>query len=287
MKIAIIGASGQLGYDISNAFSKNSIPLSHEDIEIKNSKNCMDVFRLAKCDVIINCAAYTRVDDSEDFPEESFAINTIGAKNIALVCDELNITNVFISTDYVFNGEKNIPYTEEDRPNPVNIYGLSKYAGEVVTKNYCSKYYIIRLASIYGSRGGSGKGGNFVKWMIEKAKSGEPLNVVDDLVMSPTYTVDAAETIKSIIKRGLPYGVYHVTNQGHCSWFEFSKEIFKILDTNSKVIPIKSQELNRKAKRPKFSALQSTKLNRFGIEMRYWDDALRDYLINHESKLNP
>lgn len=276
MKVAIIGSTGQLGSDILEVFGEKALPLSHNEIEVKDISSCRRV--LKDVDTVINCAAYVKVDRSEDHPEEAFMVNAIGARNVALVCNEKKMKNVYISTDFVFGGEKKEPYHEDDNPNPINTYGLSKYAGEIFIRNYCTEFYIIRSASLYGRKGARGKGGNFVDWMIEKANNNEIIKVVDDIVMSPTYTKDAAERIKNIIEKELPYGIYHVVNQGHCSWFEFAKKIFDLLDIDAKLFPIKSDELNRKARRPKFSALESAKLSSFGPRMRNWEDALKDYL---------
>jgi len=277
-KVAIIGSTGQLGSDIFEVFGEKALPLSHDEIEVKDINSCIKV--LKDVDVVINCAAYVKVDESENNPEAAFMINAIGARNVALVCNEKKMKNVYISTDFVFDGNKNKPYQEDDQPNPIDIYGLSKYAGEILTRNLSlpKKYYIIRSSSLYGEKGARGKGGNFVDWMIEKANNNEVIKVVDDIVMSPTYTKDAAEMVKNIIEKKLPYGIYHVVNQGHCSWFEFAKKIFRFLDIDANLFPIKSDELNRKAKRPKFSALGSAKLNSFGLKMRNWEDALKDYL---------
>lgn len=276
IKVAIIGSTGQLGSDILEVFGEDALPLSHNEIEVKDINSCRRV--LKDVDTVINCAAYVKVDDSEDHPEEAFMVNAIGARNVALVCNEKKIKNVYISTDFVFDGEKKEPYQEEDNPKPINTYGLSKYAGEIFIGNYCMKFYIIRSASLYGEKGARGKGGNFVNWMIKKANNNEIIKVVDDIVMSPTYTKDAAEMIKNIIEKELPYGIYHVVNQGYCSWFEFAKKIFEFLEIDAKLFPIRSDELNRKARSPKFSALESKKLNSFGLRMRSWEDALKDYL---------
>jgi len=276
MKVAIIGSTGQLGSDILDIFGERALPLSHDEIEVRDVGSCRKA--LKDVDTVINCAAYVKVDDSEDRPDEAFMVNAIGARNVALVCNERKIRNVYISTDFVFDGNKKTPYREEDIPNPINIYGLTKYAGEIFTRNYCTKSYIIRTASIYGTRGARGKGGNFVDWMVEKASRNEVIKVVDDIVMSPTYTRDLVEMIKKIIEKELSYGIYHVTNQGYCSWFEFAKKIFEYSNIDARLLPIKSDELNRKARRPKFSALESTKLDSFGLRMRSWEDALKDYL---------
>ena len=297
MRVAIIGANGQLGSDLVNVFGEKALPFSHDEIEVKDINSCIKV--LKNVDIVINCAAYVKVDDSEDHPEEAFMVNAIGARNVALVCNEKKMKNIYISTDFVFDGNMKKPYQEDDPPNPINTYGLSKYAGEIFTRNFSlcgalphdpaspvraykkalpKKYYIIRSSSLYGKKGARGKGGNFVDWMIEKANNNEIIKVVEDIVMSPTYTKDAAEMVKNIIEKELPYSIYHVVNQGHCSWFEFAEKIFRFLDIDAKLFPIKSDELNRKAKRPKFSALENAKLNSFGLRMRNWEDALRDYL---------
>lgn len=274
--IAVIGSTGQLGSDVLNVFGEKALPLSHNEIEVKDIDSCKRALR--GVDVVINCAGYTNVDSCEENPEEAFMVNAIGARNVALVCKERQMVNVYISTDFVFDGRKDKPYHEDDIPNPVNVYGLSKYAGEMFTSNYCNRFYIIRTASLYGERGARGKGGNFVDWMIEKANNNEVIKVVNDIVMSPTYTKDVAEMIKKIVEKKLPYGVYHVVNQGYCSWFEFAKKIFEFLDIDVDLIPIKFDELRRKAMRPKFSALESKKLSKLGLKMRSWEDALKDYL---------
>ncbi len=278
MRVAIIGATGQLGSDIVKVFSDKAVPLSHADIEVKNLFSCIKALKENSPDVVINCAAYVRVDDAEDFAEEAFAVNAVGAKNVASACEQIGAANVYISTDYVFDGTKSDPYIESDLPNPINAYGLSKYAGEIFTRNYSSKFYIIRVSSLYGAKGARGKGGNFVETMINKAKNGEEIKVVDDMIMSPTYTRDAAEMIKNIVEEKLPYGIYHVTNSGYCSWYEFARAIFELTNLNAELSPIKTSQLSLKARRPLFSALTSIKLEEHGLRMRDWKAALQDYL---------
>jgi dTDP-4-dehydrorhamnose reductase len=276
--IVVLGSRGQLGSDILDVLGKDAFGISHREIEIKNIDDCKKILKDA--DLAINCAAYINVDDCEDHPEEAFMVNAIGARNVASICGERDITNIYISTDFVFDGTKFQPYSEEDNPSPINVYGLTKFAGEVFTKNYCKKFYIIRTSSLFGIKGARGKGGNFVEWMIKKAKDNEEIKVVDDIIMSPTNTKDIAKIIKMIIKKDLPYGVYHLVNGGFCSWFGFAKKIFEFLDINARLFPIKSQELQRKASRPKFSALENKKLNSLGFKIRNWDCALNDYLVN-------
>jgi len=279
MRIAIIGSTGQLGADLVKVLKESHevIGLTHEDIEVSDYNSCL-ILKSIKPDVIINTAAFHKTDECEDNPLKAFQVNSIGARNISIISREINAINVYISTDYVFDGLKNSPYTEDDVPNPINTYGISKLAGELYTKQN-PKHYIIRVASLFGVAGSKSKGGNFVDRMIEKAKKGESISVVDDIWMSPTYTKDAAIAIKKILELKLPYGIYHVTNKGYCTWFQFAKEIFKLVGRDIEVKPIKYEELQTKARRPRFSALQSIKLPKYGIELRGWREALYEYLI--------
>ncbi len=277
MKAAIIGATGQLGSDLVNVF-KESIPLGHAEIEVKDLSTCFKVLEKHQPDVAINCAAYVRVDDAEDFADEAFAVNAIGARNVAIACEKIGAVNAYISTDYVFDGGKNRPYVETDLPNPINAYGISKYAGEIFTKNYSSKYYIFRLASLYGAKGARGKGGNFVETIIRKAKNDAEIRVVNDIIVSPTYTHDAAVLIEKLLEMRAPYGVYHISNEGHCSWYTFAQTVFKILNLSVNIKPIVSEGYKTKAKRPKKSSLDSEKLKRLKIPRVTWKDGLKKYL---------
>jgi dTDP-4-dehydrorhamnose reductase len=279
MKIAIIGSTGQLGTDLVKILQNEHevIGLTHKDIEVSDYKSCL-ILKDYKPEVIINTAAFHKTDQCEEEPLKTFSVNTIGAKNVATISKEINAITVYISTDYVFDGSKTEPYTEEDTPNPINTYGISKLAGELYTKQN-PKHYIIRVASLFGIAGASGKGGNFVETMIKKALNKEVINVVDDMWMSPTYTKDAALIIKKILEANIPYGIYHVTNKGYCTWFQFAQEIFKLTGLTPIIKPIKTDQLQMKAKRPRFSALESIKLPKYGIQTRRWEEALHEYLI--------
>ena len=277
MKVAIIGANGQLGTDLVEVFGEEAISLTHKDLDVTDFES-LKLLKELKPDVIINTAAYVRVDDAELYPERAFQVNAVGALNVARIANEINAINIYISTDYVFDGTKGKPYTEEDAPNPISVYGLSKYAGEIFTRNYSPKHYVIRVASLYGKAGASGKGGNFIEFMIQKAKNREEIRVVDDQFMSPTYTKDVARTLKKFLELKPEFGVYHMTNEGFCSWYEFTKAIFEILGWDVEIKPIKSSELKRLAKRPMFSALENMRLNELGLRMKPWKRALREYL---------
>jgi len=279
MKIVVIGSTGQLGTDLMKVLKQEheTIGLTHKEVEVTDCNSCQIVKEYCP-DVIINTAAFHKTDQCEEEPTKTFAVNAIGAKNIVTLSREVEATTIFISTDYVFDGSKNTPYTEDDTPNPINTYGISKLAGELYTKQN-TKHYIIRLASLFGIAGASGKGGNFVETVIAKAKKNETISVIDDMWMSPTYTKDAASTINKILELNLPYGTYHATNRAYCTWFQFAKEIFKLTELDATLKPIKTDQLPMKAKRPKFSALESKKLQKCGIQIREWKQALQDYLI--------
>jgi dTDP-4-dehydrorhamnose reductase len=279
MKIVIVGSTGQLGTDLMKTLCADHelIGLTHQDIEVSNYSSCLTL-KERQPDVIINTAAFHRTDQCEEEPEKTFLINAIGPKNVAKVSKEIRATTMFISTDYVFDGAKSKPYTEDDAPNPINTYGISKLAGELFTRQN-PKHYVIRVASLFGAAGASGKGGNFVETMITKARKQEPISVVDDQWMSPTYTRDAAKTMKEIIESQLPFGTYHASNGGFCTWFQFTKQIFSILNLNPALTPIKASQLQVKAQRPRFSALKSSKLPKYGIQPREWTEALLDYLV--------
>ncbi len=283
MRIAVIGANGQLGSDLVKSLQGNhsTISLTHRDIEVTDYASCQTL-KDSHPDVIVNTAAFHKTDQCEEDPFKTFAVNAIGARNVSAVSKEIDATSVFISTDYVFDGRNSKPYTETDIPNPINTYGISKLAGELYTMQN-PKHYIARISSLFGAAGSSGKGGNFVETMIAQAKKKEQIRVVNDMWMSPTYAKDASQTLKKIIESKLPYGTYHIANQGYCTWFQFANEIFTQAILNPAITPIKASDLQTKAPRPVFSALTSEKLQKHGLQTRRWKDALWDYLVekNH------
>jgi dTDP-4-dehydrorhamnose reductase len=275
MKVTIIGANGQLGKDLIKVFNKNGLnPLTHQEIEITDFLQSRNVIEKYMPEVIINTAAFHNVPECEKNPEKAFLVNSIGVKNLANICRNNDIILVHISTDYVFDGKKNSPYIEEDIPNPLNVYGISKLAGEFFAKKV-EKHYIIRVASLFGISGCRAKGGgNFVKTMLNFAKTKEVIQVTSNIICSPTYTFDAALKIKEILEEKLPYGIYHVTNSGSCSWYEFALEIFNQIGANIKVEKRIEDEEIAGVKRPLYSALTSNKIR----PLRHWKEALKAYL---------
>ncbi len=275
MKIAIIGADGQLGTDLCKVVpQKEQVLLTIKDLDITKPSQINQVFKKYSPDIVINTAAYHKVDDCEANPKLAEEVNAIAVKNLAMACKNAGITLVHISTDYVFDGEKGSPYTEEDSPNPKTVYGASKLDGEKFAKEILPEHFIVRSCGLYGAAGCLGKGGtNFVEGMIKRAKSGQKIRVVTDEIVTPTYTLDLAKKIYELIKTK-NYGLYHISNNGQCSWWEFAAKIFELLNYDIKVEKTVAAEFKAAAHRPKFSVLK----NKMG-NLRNWDEALRDYLI--------
>ena len=282
MKIGIIGAEGQLGYDLMSIFGSSALGFDIKDLDIRKFDKCQKL--LKDLDLVINCAAYVKVDDCEDNWQEALGVNALGAKNVALVCKQINAKLMYISTDFVFDGEKKDCYQEEDVPNPINVYGASKYLGEIFVRNCLGQHYIVRTSSLYGIKGAKGKKENFIDTIAKSNKQGKCLEIVDDIYMSPTYTKDLAVMIGEIIESDLPFGIYHASNKGSCSWFEFAKNILKLLGMDGQIKPVKSKDFDGKARRPKYTVLANTKVESSGLKMRTWEKALEEF-ISERSKI--
>ena len=282
MKIGIIGSEGQLGYDLMNVFGSSALGFDIKDLDIRKFNRCQKL--LKDLDLVVNCAAYVKVDDCESNWQEALGVNALGARNVALACKQINAKLMYISTDFVFDGEKKDCYQEEDVPNPINVYGASKYLGEIFVKNCLSQHYIVRTSSLYGIRGAKGKGENFIDTIAKSCKQGKCLEVVDDIYMSPTYTKDLAGMVGEIIENDLPFGIYHISNKGSCSWFEFAKNILKVSGINRQIKPIKSKDFAGRARRPKSTVLANTKIESLGFKMRTWEKALEEF-IGERSKI--
>lgn len=286
MRVAVVGAGGQLGRDLVKALKgEDVISLTHQDIEISDYQSSLGIMRHFSPEIIINTSAYNKVDLAEDEMEIAFRTNAFGVRNLALISKELRIPLIHISTDYVFDGEKGEPYLEDDPPNPLNLYGVSKLTGEYLLRSTTKEYSIIRTSGLYGLGGSKGKGGNFVETMIRLASEGKEIRVVNDQVLSPTYTVDLSKKIVELIKMGGSFGILHITNQGSCSWYEFAYHIFKFMGIEANLIPISSKEFGARAERPRYSVLKNSALERLGIErLRDWKEALRSYLDERRAR---
>jgi dTDP-4-dehydrorhamnose reductase len=245
-----------------------------EELDICDFEKVLDAMHSLKPEIVINCAAFTKVDVCEEQHEKAFAVNTYGAKNLAMVCDATGVLLLHLSTDFVFDGMKNEPYTETDKPHPLSIYAKSKLNGEKHIQNILKRYAIIRTSWLYG-RGGK----NFVSTITKLAHEKRELRVVDDQRGSPTYTVDLAKAIKTLLDTSSAQGIYHVANLGSCTWFDFAKKILEIANNTVKIVPISSKEFGRPAQRPPYSVLDCKRfLDATGSNLRSWEVALREYM---------
>ena len=275
MKILITGANGMLAKAVKQELSENELICTDvSDLDITDMDAVRETVNKLKPQYIINCAAYTAVDKAEEQVETARKINKIGPKNLAIAAKEADSILIHISTDYVFGGDKstNETYEEEEIKNPHTIYGITKLEGEEEIKNNCAKYYIFRTAWLYG------EGNNFVRTMLKLGKEKEQVEVVSDQHGSPTYAVDLASIIHQAIKKQIPYGIYHATNQGYTTWYEFTKKIFEIANIECKVVPVTSEQFVRPAKRPKNSKLSKEKLLKENVNIPTYEDALKRYL---------
>jgi dTDP-4-dehydrorhamnose reductase len=283
LKIALIGSNGQLGTDIMSYFKEkgeNIIGLTQDEIDVCYIDKCEPELLNINPDLIINTAAFHKVDLCEDEGEEAFKVNAVGVKNLCNVCLKLNIPLMHFSTDFVFGADikRRNPYIEDDNPAPLSLYGISKLAGEYVMKYMLEKYYLVRSCGLYGHAGSFGKGSNFVDLMIQFAEDKKGVEVVNDQVLTPTSTKDLTEKLYELIHTG-KYGLYHMTNTGFCSWYDFAVEIFKLADINIRVLPITSEKYAAKVRRPFYSVLDNKNLRSIGIkDMRPWQEALKDYI---------
>lgn len=275
MKVLIFGGTGLLGTDIYEVLKgeHNVRVLSSEDCNIIKLENPYNKIKFEKPDIAINCAALTDVDRCEKEEDNAYKVNAIGVKNIAIACRDSGVKLIHISTDYVFNGTKKEPYTEFDKPDPVNVYGKTKLAGEEFVKDILNNYLIIRTAWIFGK-----KRNHFVDYVINGIKNNEEIIAVKDMISSPSYSLDIAMEIKNIIN--LPEtGIFHITNKGYCSRVELVEEIMRILKKPAKVKVVNQSQWERPARRPYFSALKNYHLSLLGIDdMPGWRDALKRYI---------
>ncbi len=275
-KIILTGADGQLGRAVSAIYSKrDDIKLIETDVHNLDITNLFATINLVESEkpyAIINCAAYTAVDNCETEPDKAYGINVIGSRNLAIAAAKVNAKLVHISTDYVFDGYANIPYTEFDRPNPISVYGKSKYQSEEYVKMFCKKFFIIRTAWLYGD------GKNFVKTMLRLSEEKEVVNVVDDQHGTPTSTKVVSEIIDNLLWTE-NYGVFNGTCEGECTWADFAEEIFKLAGKNTRVNRISTDEYPVKAKRPKYAVLENYMLK---LTTEYvapkWEESLREYM---------
>lgn len=283
MKVLLTGANGQLGYDLQRTLAENKInfiPTDISTLDITNEKKVNEIITQIHPDVIVHCAAWTAVDAAEDNKEQCLEINVDGTKYIAKAAAAINARLIYISTDYVFDGTGHAPWTPDSTPNPINIYGLSKYKGELAVMAYSKRYSIVRISWVFGINGR-----NFIKTMLNLGKTKKEIKVVDDQIGSPTYTRDLSIFLSELIKSN-KNGIFHATNCGYCSWFELACFIFKTIKSmghneydDVQVIPIHSSEYTSKTLRPKNSKMDCSKLIEEGFSLLpQWQDAVTRFI---------
>lgn len=277
MKVLVTGASGQLGYDVVRELTKRgheAVGVSSRELDITDQEQVETFITDANVDVVMHGAAYTAVDAAEDHEEQCRLVNASGTEFVAQVCKKLDIPMVYISTDYVFDGQGTRPWEPEDERHPLNVYGQTKYEGELAVQRNLEKYFIVRIAWVFGINGN-----NFIKTMLKLSKTHDTLTVINDQIGSPTYTYDLARLLVDMMETDR-YGIYHATNEGLCSWYEFAVEIFRQAGVSMNVIPVTSAEYKAaKAKRPFNSRMNKDKLEKNGFErLPQWQDALARYL---------
>lgn len=282
LRVLVTGANGQLGKSIQEITDelKDKVEFHFTDsntLDISNEVEVQDIFKKNHYNYCINCAAYTAVDNAEENEDLAFAINAYGSKNLAEVCEENNCIFIHVSTDFVFDGTKNEPYNITDEACPLNIYGASKLEGERLIQKVAKKYFIIRTSWVY-----SEFGNNFVKTMIKLSSEKDRLEVVSDQIGSPTYARDLAHfLLKIIIDKNHKYGIYHFSNEGVISWYDFAKAIIKLKNSDTKVFPVTSSYYITKASRPKYSVMNKEEtIKTFGIKLEPWQTSLKTCVQN-------
>jgi len=281
MKVLITGKNGQLGKELVAQATQSGWEVhayGREELDITNHEQMLQHLQAIAPDMLINTSAYNLVQEAEKNSANAFAINTTAVKNLSSLCQEKNIHFVTYSTDYVFDGMKGSPYNESDTPNPLQMYGLSKYAGEIAARNYNTQATIIRTCGVYGGKAGSRVKKNFVLNILQAAKEKDELSVVDDQIVIPTYAVDLAKATIELLSKEARGGIYHLVNEGYCSWAQFAEEIITKEGWATRVIHTKTDQTGTTVKRPQFSALANEKAKTLGITLPAWKDALARYL---------
>lgn len=276
MRVLVTGVKGQLGHDVMNELASRGyegVGVDVDEMDITDWEAVQRVMEAAHVDKVVHCAAWTAVDAAEDQVELCRKVNALGTENIAKMCQKLDLPMIYLSTDYVFDGEGTRPWEPDDERHPLNVYGQTKYEGELAVEKYLEKYFIVRIAWVFGVNGK-----NFIKTMLKLGETHDKITVVSDQIGSPTYTYDLSRLLVDMLETE-KYGRYHATNEGLCSWNEFAKEIFRQAGMNVEVIPVSSEEYPAKAKRPHNSRMSKEKLTEMGFErLPSWQDALKRYL---------
>jgi len=279
MRLLVTGAGGQLAHDLKGCLGGETlVALTRAELDITDAAAVRAALERHRPDCVINTAAYNRVDDAEAEPEVAFAVNAQGVEHLARAAAAAGAVLVHFSTDYVFDGAQRSPYVETDAPHPLSVYARSKRAGEEAVQRRCEKYFLLRTCGLYGVAGNRSKGGNFVERMLRLGSEGKPIRVVNDQVLTPTSARDLAEKLLPLL-RTRRYGLYHMTNAGECSWYDFAREIFQRAGLAAELEPVSTASFAARARRPPYSVLDNAAYRAAGFQdFRPWQEALADYI---------
>ena len=279
MRICIVGANGQLGRDLTNTLAGHDVlPLTRKDFDVTDHVRAREIVTAARPEMLVNLSAYHRVDDCEANPALAYSVNVLSVLNLVRIANDLDAKIVQISTDYVFDGNSTTPYTEASEPFPLSVYGNSRLAGEYLVRSQSKRFLLIRTCGLYGHAGSQGKRGNFVETMLRKARAGESIQVVNDQTVTPTSTADLARQL-ALLFSTQNEGLFHITNEGACTWYEFAAATLDIAGVSANLTPTTSAAYKAPARRPQFSVLENKRLKDLGLNrMLPWRDALAEYL---------
>jgi dTDP-4-dehydrorhamnose reductase len=289
VRCVLLGAAGQLGFDLGRTFNMPDeiVPLTRADLDILDTARVSELLRELQPTHVVNATAYNQVDRAEDDPAPAFAVNATAVEHLASTCQELGATLIHFSTDYVFDGRGRTPYSERDTPNPINRYGESKLLGERLAQAACERVLIIRVCGLFGVARATGHGTNFVETMLRLAAAGRPLRVVTDQVLTPSYTLELAKKVWRLLPKAAP-GIYHLTNAGQTSWYDFTREIFSLSGLDVEVTPVTAAEFGARARRPAYSVLAHDGLAALGEDdLGTWRQALDTYLRERATVRSP
>jgi dTDP-4-dehydrorhamnose reductase len=277
-RIVLFGGGGQLGTEIRRLWHADIVSPPHAELDITDAAAVEAAIEASEPDAVVNCAAFHHVERCEDEPHKAFAANALAVNAIAEACAARGVRFVTFSTDYVFDGTLGRPYTETDAPNPLNAYGVSKFAGELLVQRLQSDAFVIRTCGVYSTRTSTTKGYTFIDKIIAQARAGEPVRVVRDQVVSPTYAAHLAQAVAELLESNAAPGLYHAVNEGAVSWYDYAAEALRVAGVDYQIEPALTKDWNTRVRRPAFSALKNAKLHAIGIRIPDWRAAVADYL---------
>jgi dTDP-4-dehydrorhamnose reductase len=283
--VLIFGGSGQLGGEIQRTWNGvEFVAPSHADVDITDATAVQRAIDDAQADTVVNCAAFHNVERCESEPQNALAANAVAVNAMAQACAQRERVFVTISTDYVFDGELARPYTEDDEPRPISAYGISKYAGELLVLRLQSRAYVVRTCGVYATRASTSKGHTFIDRIVTQAKNGEPVRIVRDQTVSPTYAPHLAHGLLQLLQANAAYGLYHMVNEGPVTWYDYAAEALRVAGIDHPIEPVSYKDWPSRVRRPPFSALENAKLHELGIRMPSWREGIAAYTADRRAR---